>query len=352
MSSGSFMTPKSDVWGGVTALAIVKSGNCKKIKCNSCDKIFAGGSLRITEHYIKCYGTSEQLREWARQKKAVHDSVSKDKSIVKSMDALLEDAEDCEKEGTISKSMNKITTRTDLCHKAVSDWIFNTMQSFNDTEDNNFIKMIDTLIKFAPPGYKPPKPHLVRGKYLDRAYAKTKEALNQTFDALEHMCALTIMSDGKTNKSRNPIINFIAASAHGAHFLAAEDMSDKQKDNKKMAEYLHEKCVDTGKVKSFYMCVLDGALRSAFPHIEAKMPWITCIWCSCHIISLFFKDCFTGEKGLPELKEALEKVKKVIHFVRDRQKPLAIFRTYSTKELILPGKKYVYTIALLASLTV
>ena len=100
------------------------------------------------------------------------------------------------------------------------------------------------------------------------------------------------------------------------------------------------------------VCVLDGALRSAFPHIEAKMPWITCIWCSCHIISLFFKDCFTGEKGLPELKEALEKVKKVVHFVRDRQKPLAIFRTYSTKELILPGKKYVYTIALLAPLTV
>ena len=45
MASGGFKTPKSDVWGGVTALAIVKSGNCKKIKCNSCDKIFAGGSL-------------------------------------------------------------------------------------------------------------------------------------------------------------------------------------------------------------------------------------------------------------------------------------------------------------------
>ena len=49
-------------------------------------------------------------------------------------------------------------------------------------------------------------------------------------------------------------------------------MSNVAKDNVKMAKYLHEKCIETGFEKSFYACVLDGALRSAFPHIEARMP--------------------------------------------------------------------------------
>jgi hypothetical protein len=58
---------------------------------------------------------------------------------------------------------------------------------------------------------------------------------------------------------------------------------------------------------------------------------------------LFFKDCFSGDKGLPLLKEALEEVKAVVRFVRDRQKPLALFGEVSKKALILPGTVVIYT---------
>jgi hypothetical protein len=68
------------------------------------------------------------------------------------------------------------------------------------------------------------------------------------------------------------------------------------------------------------------------------MPWITCIWCSCHIISLFFKDCFGADKGVPSLVEALAKVKRVVHFIRGRQKPLGIYRSIAKKALVLPGE--------------
>ena len=57
------------------------------------------------------------------------------------------------------------------------------------------------------------------------------------------------------------------------------------------------------------VCVLDGALRASFPFIEAQMPWLTTMWCSCHILSLFFKDCFSGTNAVPELRDALAKVK-------------------------------------------
>ena len=78
-------------------------------------------------------------------------------------------------------------------------------------------------------------------------------------------------------------------------------------------------------------------MRSSFLHLIEKMPWILCIWCLCHILSLFFKDCFSGEKGIPALKLLLDKVKTIVHFIRDRQKPLAFFGENSKKALILPG---------------
>jgi hypothetical protein len=81
-------------------------------------------------------------------------------------------------------------------------------------------------------------------------------------------------------------------------------MGRAEKDCASMAKYLHEKCVGTGHERPFCLCVLDGAPRSAFPHLEKKIPWR--IWCSCHIISLFFKNCFGSEKGVPELVEALQ----------------------------------------------
>jgi hypothetical protein len=147
---------------------------------------------------------------------------------------------------------------------------------------------------------------------------------------MEYMTALTTTSGGKTNNGRTPVVNYIAASPKGTHYIAADadDMSNVAGDNVKMAKYPREKCIETGFEKSFYACVLDGALRSAFPHIEARMPWITCIWCSCHIISLVVKDCFK----LAVLGGALEKVKRAARFIRDRQKPLAFFRSNSARE--------------------
>jgi hypothetical protein len=92
-----------------------------------------------------------------------------------------------------------------------------------------------------------------------------------------------------------------------------------------MADYICEKIRSTGKERSFALVVLDGALRASFPYIEAQMPWLTTMWCSCHILSLFFKDCFSDANAVPELRDALAKAKTVVHFIRDRQKPLAIY---------------------------
>jgi hypothetical protein len=62
------------------------------------------------------------------------------------------------------------------------------------------------------------------------------------------------------------------------------------------------------------------------------------MWCSCHILSLFFNDYSSGSNAVPALRDALAKVKAVVNFIRDRQKPLAICRSHAKKEVILPGE--------------
>jgi hypothetical protein len=61
-----------------------------------------------------------------------------------------------------------------------------------------------------------------------------------------------------------PICNFIAKSAKGAHFLAAVDMGLKDKSNKKMADYIHEQCVETGCENSLFCAFLTARFVPAF----------------------------------------------------------------------------------------
>jgi hypothetical protein len=142
------------------------------------------------------------------------------------------------------------------------------------------------------------------------------------------------MADG-SDKTRHPMVNYIAAPPKGLIHLGVDDLSGENKDCISQAKRMAERMKATGKEKCFFLAVLDGALRACFPHLEKEMPWLTAIWCGCHVLSLFFKDCFTK---VDELKEHLALVKRVIHFVKDHQMPLSIFREFSHVELILPGE--------------
>jgi hypothetical protein len=77
-------------------------------------------------------------------------------------------------------------------------------------------------------------------------------------------------------------------------------LSGEAKDCISQAKRVVERMTATGKERSFYLVVLDGAMRACFPYLEKEMPWLTAIWCGCHILSLFFKDCFTKTEALKD----------------------------------------------------
>ena len=112
-----FNTPQTTVWGHVSARAAVKAGTCKAIVCDHCEKEFAGGSLRITEHYAKCKSVPADVREWAVKKmEGVFDDIAKDPD-----------------QTLITDSLNSNKCATELCDEAISHFIYDNLCSFNLT---------------------------------------------------------------------------------------------------------------------------------------------------------------------------------------------------------------------------
>ena len=68
-----FTTPKSREWTGVTVQQAVVNGNCKSIKCNYCEKVFAGNAGRIRAHYLKCPACPAPLRDYCVEQKKMAD---------------------------------------------------------------------------------------------------------------------------------------------------------------------------------------------------------------------------------------------------------------------------------------
>jgi hypothetical protein len=64
-------------------------------------------------------------------------------------------------------------------------------------------------IKYAPRDYTPPIREKCAGPLLGAQYRKTQERANDVLDQLECMCALTFVSDGHSDKSRRPIVNYV-----------------------------------------------------------------------------------------------------------------------------------------------
>jgi hypothetical protein len=128
-----FNTPATAVWGHVSARAAVKAGTCKAIVCGHCEKEFAGGSLRITEHHAKCKSVPADVREWAVEKLGRSAEKRKGKEAVKKMEGMFDDIAKDPDQTLITDSLNSNKCATELCDEAISHFIYDNLCSFNLT---------------------------------------------------------------------------------------------------------------------------------------------------------------------------------------------------------------------------
>ena len=128
-----FNTPKTPVWGHVSARAPVKGGTCKVIVCDHCEKEFAGGSLRITEYYAKCKSVPVTAKEWAVDKLGRSAAKRQDREYVKKMEGMFDDIARDSDQSLITASLNSNARATELCNEAISHFICDNLCSFNLT---------------------------------------------------------------------------------------------------------------------------------------------------------------------------------------------------------------------------
>jgi hypothetical protein len=138
-----------EVWNHVHCLTKCKDGNCKEMKCKYCDEVFAGGAQRIIKH-VKCHSCPSAVTDWGRRRQAAATARKGEKDDAKKLTRAFDGAADDATHQCIKGSIDKLGLATELYHEEVCNWVYVTLQSFNEPGQESFIKMLTTPIKIAP----------------------------------------------------------------------------------------------------------------------------------------------------------------------------------------------------------
>jgi hypothetical protein len=137
------------------------------------------------------------------------------------------------------------------CDDAICAWICGVLGKFADAQNVDFVKLITTIIKYAPPGYTPPDRKKLAGPLLDVQDQRTKEKVNELLNQLEGMCGLTFVSDGHSDKSMHPIVSYLCCTPKGSIHLGVDDFSGEARDCISQAKRMAERMTATGKERGF-----------------------------------------------------------------------------------------------------
>ena len=142
--------------------------------------------------------------------------------------------------------------------------------SFNVARSPLFIEMCRSLTQGAPAGYVPPSSERLRTTLLVKAKRQVEKML-EPIKATWPSSGVSIVSDGWTDTSRHPLINFMVSSLNGPVFLKAVDALGKYKDAQYMGE-LFIKVIEDVDVDSCVKIVIDNAhvCKTVGMAVEAK----------------------------------------------------------------------------------
>ncbi|XP_020276975.1 uncharacterized protein LOC109851316 isoform X2 [Asparagus officinalis] len=140
------------------------------------------------------------------------------------------------------------------------------------------------------------------------------------------------MSDGRSDKKRRTLINFLVNSPRGTVFLSSIDASDEIKTGDRMFEILSEQIKLIGS-QNVVQIVTDNysSLKYAGADLEKEYPHLYWIPCAAHCINLMLKDI--GK--LPSVKLTLSRAMELTGFIYSHAWVLKLMRGQTNgKELL------------------
>jgi hypothetical protein len=134
----------------VTLKAKLVAGTTKAAECKFCGKTFACNAGRVRKHIIICEQCPPVLREWAKEKEAVGEKRREKNHVTKKLELQIEQDIDNDVQQTITGIFHGAANAKAICDDAVCGRICGTLGKFADAEKAPFVKLVKTLIKYAP----------------------------------------------------------------------------------------------------------------------------------------------------------------------------------------------------------
>ena len=184
--------------------------------------------------------------------------------------------------------------------------------------------------------YTPPSYHDLRHKLLEDAKVDVQMKLQKRTEESIRKFGATLSIDGWSSVVNRPLINGMLISSAGEEFLGSVDTSGATKDATYLADVLIKFIEQVG-LENVVQVTTDNAsvnLR-AWELVSEKYPHIFFQGCIVHALNLLLKDW--GKEAW--IKTQVQRAKTILKFIKNRHKPLAIFREHETrKTLLMPGK--------------
>eukprot|EP00253_Pinus_taeda_P027241 PITA_27241 len=191
--------------------------------------------------------------------------------------------------------------------------------------------MCRTLTHGSPSWYVPPSIEKLRTTLLTKAKKEVQKML-EPIKASWPTCGVSIVSDGWTNPTRHPLINFMVPSLNGPIFLKAVDTLGEYKDAQYMGE-LFIKVIEYVGVDSCVQIITDNALVCKGPGmvVEAKYPQVFWTPCIVHSLNLTLKSIAFDVLWIGNI---IENARHIRNFVQNHRNALTIYKECNNLSLL------------------
>ena len=139
----------------------------------------------------------------------------------------------------------------------------------------------------------------------------------------------TVVSDGWTDRRQRPLLNVLVFCNGYVYFVRTHNAEGRTKSMAWIAKFIVgtvEKKMPFAK-RDCMAVVMDGANRFSFEEIEESLPWVECLWCNAHVLSLVLKDF----AEIDIFREVVANAKEAVMFIYNHQKSLALFRSFKKR---------------------
>ncbi|XP_024016255.1 uncharacterized protein LOC112089734 [Eutrema salsugineum] len=303
---GSSSAPSSEseealLWKYVTNLEkLGAKGGTWKFQCNNCNNTRQGSYYRVKAHLLGLSGHGISLCKKATrieklEMQRLEDECEKKKAESGSKEVPLP----CEKDVASFKKRKSCLSpivaafgiqAIDQLDQESGRMFFTGGLSFNLARNLHYHRAFPFAAARKIDGYVPPGYNKLRTTLLQKEKENVKKLLVPLKGTWKER-GVTIVSDGWSDPTRKPLINFIATSGSGPLFLKAVNCFGEVKDKYFISDLKQEVINEVGH-QNVVQIITDNApsCKTAGEHIESLFPHIYWTLCAVHTLNLTLKN--------------------------------------------------------------